>query len=300
MIIVYLVCDISVCLLLQTQPTGDWLLALLWLPWWGIQCTLCAVTAFIPATVHLSPPRYVTSTPTPGYQLFIPMISLIVVLNDLHHVFLGSFLVCSAHNTRVVWAWTWASRSAQVTTLNRHRHAAAELHTVQTHCPPVHDSVSLTRTHTRTPRLQTLFLVLNIMSQFSFLHHFIPLLGSANNVQYRTERIKIPSTPRYPRSMLGSDRGTVLTFTHVRLVLHLLKPMFLLVCVWNQAPSHTLSVAVPVSSHLHSRHSIWRLHPLPAVNHKAPFPLYHGSQSALCRWESAGKTGITELGVSRD
>ncbi|XP_038148825.1 disks large homolog 5a isoform X2 [Cyprinodon tularosa] len=33
--------------------------------------------------------------------------------------------------------------------------------------------------------------------------------GSSSNVQYRTERIKIPSTPRYPRSMLGSDRGSL-------------------------------------------------------------------------------------------
>ncbi|TKS85696.1 Disks large -like protein 5 [Collichthys lucidus] len=33
--------------------------------------------------------------------------------------------------------------------------------------------------------------------------------GSSNNVHYRTERIKIPSTPRYPRSMLGSDRGSL-------------------------------------------------------------------------------------------
>ncbi|XP_022540567.2 disks large homolog 5a isoform X1 [Astyanax mexicanus] len=32
---------------------------------------------------------------------------------------------------------------------------------------------------------------------------------SSNNVQYRAERIKIPSTPRYPRSMLGSDRGSM-------------------------------------------------------------------------------------------
>uniref|UniRef100_A0A8C7QYS4 Discs, large homolog 5a (Drosophila) n=1 Tax=Oncorhynchus mykiss TaxID=8022 RepID=A0A8C7QYS4_ONCMY len=32
---------------------------------------------------------------------------------------------------------------------------------------------------------------------------------SSSNVQYRTERIKIPSTPRYPRSMLGSDRGSL-------------------------------------------------------------------------------------------
>ncbi|KAK7901503.1 hypothetical protein WMY93_018272 [Mugilogobius chulae] len=31
-------------------------------------------------------------------------------------------------------------------------------------------------------------------------------LGSASTGQYRTERIKIPSTPRYPRSVLGSDR----------------------------------------------------------------------------------------------
>uniref|UniRef100_A0A8C7UIQ0 Discs, large homolog 5a (Drosophila) n=1 Tax=Oncorhynchus mykiss TaxID=8022 RepID=A0A8C7UIQ0_ONCMY len=34
-------------------------------------------------------------------------------------------------------------------------------------------------------------------------------LGWSSNVQYRTERIKIPSTPRYPRSMLGSDRGSL-------------------------------------------------------------------------------------------
>uniref|UniRef100_A0A3Q3WVV5 Uncharacterized protein n=1 Tax=Mola mola TaxID=94237 RepID=A0A3Q3WVV5_MOLML len=34
-------------------------------------------------------------------------------------------------------------------------------------------------------------------------------LGSSSNVQYRTERIKIPSTPRYPRSLLGSDRGSL-------------------------------------------------------------------------------------------
>ncbi|XP_046884639.1 disks large homolog 5a [Hypomesus transpacificus] len=34
-------------------------------------------------------------------------------------------------------------------------------------------------------------------------------LVSSSNVQYRTERIKIPTTPRYPRSMLGSDRGSL-------------------------------------------------------------------------------------------
>lgn len=60
--------------------------------------------------------------------------------------FFGHFF--SAHNTRVVWAWTWASRSAQTTSPNLHRHVAAELHTVQTHCLPAHGLVSLTRTHT--------------------------------------------------------------------------------------------------------------------------------------------------------
>ncbi|XP_051504097.1 disks large homolog 5-like isoform X2 [Myxocyprinus asiaticus] len=35
-------------------------------------------------------------------------------------------------------------------------------------------------------------------------------LGSSNNLQFRKdERIKIPSTPRYPRSVLGSDRGSL-------------------------------------------------------------------------------------------
>ncbi|XP_045067495.1 disks large homolog 5-like isoform X2 [Coregonus clupeaformis] len=34
-------------------------------------------------------------------------------------------------------------------------------------------------------------------------------LGWSSKVQYRTERIKVPSTPRYPRSMLGSDRGSL-------------------------------------------------------------------------------------------
>lgn len=65
----------------------------------------------------------------------------------------------------------------------------------------------------------SLILFLNIMSQRSFLYHLIPLPGSSNNVQYRTERIKIPSTPRYPRSMLGSDRGTALTrHTGIRII----------------------------------------------------------------------------------
>ncbi|XP_038600353.1 disks large homolog 5 isoform X4 [Tachyglossus aculeatus] len=34
-------------------------------------------------------------------------------------------------------------------------------------------------------------------------------LGSSTNLQFRTERIKIPLTPRYPRSVMGSDRGSL-------------------------------------------------------------------------------------------
>ncbi|XP_069096909.1 disks large homolog 5 isoform X3 [Pleurodeles waltl] len=34
-------------------------------------------------------------------------------------------------------------------------------------------------------------------------------LGSSSNLQYRTERIKIPLTPRYQRAVIGSDRGSV-------------------------------------------------------------------------------------------
>ncbi|XP_076980898.1 disks large homolog 5 isoform X2 [Tamandua tetradactyla] len=34
-------------------------------------------------------------------------------------------------------------------------------------------------------------------------------LGSSSNLQFKAERIKIPSTPRYPRSMVGSDRGSL-------------------------------------------------------------------------------------------
>lgn len=34
-------------------------------------------------------------------------------------------------------------------------------------------------------------------------------LGSSSNLQFKTERIKIPCTPRYPRSVMGSDRGSL-------------------------------------------------------------------------------------------
>lgn len=42
------------------------------------------------------------------------------------------------------------------------------------------------------------------MARYNFV---ILKIGSSSNLQYRTERIKIPLTPRYPRSVMGSDRG---------------------------------------------------------------------------------------------
>ena len=77
-----------------------------------------------------------------------------IIMNNYVCLLLNFFFLCAliptAPNTRVVWAWTWASRSARATTRKPRRHVAAELHTVHTHCPPALASVSLTRTHTRT------------------------------------------------------------------------------------------------------------------------------------------------------
>lgn len=69
---------------------------------------------------------------------------------------------------------------------------------------------SLTHAHTNIRRLKDP-MWLCILEYC--IKEFIPgphlSTGSSSNVQYRAERIKIPSTPRYLRSMLGSDRGNV-------------------------------------------------------------------------------------------
>uniref|UniRef100_A0A3P9K9X3 Disks large homolog 5 n=1 Tax=Oryzias latipes TaxID=8090 RepID=A0A3P9K9X3_ORYLA len=102
------------------------------------------------------------------------------------------------------------SKSALATSLKARRPAAAELLTVQTHCPPVHGSVSLTRTHPHSQmKGHRLGVPVSPCKPFQGCHSCILFPGSSSNVQYRTERIKIPSTPRYPRSMLGSDRGSL-------------------------------------------------------------------------------------------
>uniref|UniRef100_A0A4W5R3K5 Discs, large homolog 5a (Drosophila) n=1 Tax=Hucho hucho TaxID=62062 RepID=A0A4W5R3K5_9TELE len=63
-----------------------------------------------------------------------------------------------------------------------------------------------THTHTHTHNTHTVHAYTHTHTLMDF--NSIPS-GWSSNVQYRIERIKIPSTPRYPRSMLGSDRGSL-------------------------------------------------------------------------------------------
>lgn len=51
------------------------------------------------------------------------------------------------------------------------------------------------------------FLLIAVAFTSVFECFLVLKIGSSTNLQYRTERIKIPLTPRYPRSMMGSDRG---------------------------------------------------------------------------------------------
>uniref|UniRef100_A0A668AM15 Discs, large homolog 5a (Drosophila) n=1 Tax=Myripristis murdjan TaxID=586833 RepID=A0A668AM15_9TELE len=119
-----------------------------------------------------------------------------------------SFVSDSAHRGLAPCPAVTAVMRNPVYTVRSHR-----VHT--SNCPSVasqilHGSVSLTyhactHVHTRSPSLcHFRYLVKALTTVLCLL-----LPGSSNNVQYRTERIKIPSTPRYPRSMLGSDRGSL-------------------------------------------------------------------------------------------
>lgn len=76
-----------------------------------------------------------------------------------------------------------------------------------THCRPAPDSVSLSLCITVHQYLNNFANLCFVGVCFGLLISVLFPEGSSNNLQYRTERIKIPSTPRYPRSVLGSDRG---------------------------------------------------------------------------------------------
>lgn len=118
-------------------------------------------------------------------------------------------------------------------------------------------------THTHMHKShRTPFLFLDIMPQHSFLYLLVHLPGSANNVQYRTERIKIPSTPRYPRSMLGSDRGIMLTITthFIGKWMHLLKHTLVELCF-----SHLYSLNPPTSLALYCHKTMTVFSPLHKV-----------------------------------
>ncbi|CAI5654263.1 unnamed protein product [Oreochromis niloticus] len=103
-----------------------------------------------------------------------------------------------------------------VTAVMRNPVYTVRSHRVHTsNCPSVASQICHQHTHTSPQHQGRLSLDLsqqkrsNDFSESSSSRSSRASHGSSNNVQYRTERIKIPSTPRYPRSMLGSDRGSL-------------------------------------------------------------------------------------------
>ncbi|XP_029377323.1 disks large homolog 5a isoform X2 [Echeneis naucrates] len=103
-----------------------------------------------------------------------------------------------------------------VTAVMRNPVYTVRSHRVHTsNCPSVASQICHQHTHTSPQHQGRLSLDLsqqkrtNDYSESSSSRSSRASHGSSNNVQYRTERIKIPSTPRYPRSMLGSDRGSL-------------------------------------------------------------------------------------------
>uniref|UniRef100_A0A672VFE6 Discs large MAGUK scaffold protein 5 n=1 Tax=Strigops habroptila TaxID=2489341 RepID=A0A672VFE6_STRHB len=96
-----------------------------------------------------------------------------------------------------------------VTAVMRNPIYTAWSHRVHTsNCPSVHQGrLSLDLSHKHSSDYSE-----NSRTRASHGSNSLPSsarLGSSSNLQYRTERIKIPLTPRYPRSMMGSDRGSL-------------------------------------------------------------------------------------------
>ncbi|XP_056904055.1 disks large homolog 5a isoform X3 [Takifugu flavidus] len=103
-----------------------------------------------------------------------------------------------------------------VTAVMRNPVYTVRSHRVHTsNCPSVASQICHQHTHTSPQHQGRLSLDLsqqkrtNDYSESASSRSSRASHGSSSNVQYRTERIKIPSTPRYPRSMLGSDRGSL-------------------------------------------------------------------------------------------
>uniref|UniRef100_A0A8C8HVC6 Discs, large homolog 5a (Drosophila) n=1 Tax=Oncorhynchus tshawytscha TaxID=74940 RepID=A0A8C8HVC6_ONCTS len=71
-------------------------------------------------------------------------------------------------------------------------------------CLLTHKKYLLYPRHTHNNCIIYIYIYTHTLMDFSSIAS-----DSSSNVQYRNERIKIPSTPRYPRSMLGSDRGSL-------------------------------------------------------------------------------------------
>ncbi|XP_030627570.1 disks large homolog 5a [Chanos chanos] len=120
-------------------------------------------------------------------------------------VYNGTLLPNSVHRTlapcpavtAVMWNPVYTVRSQRVTN-NNCPSVASQICQQQTHTSPQHQArLSLDLSQKRSGECTE-------SSNSSRASHC-----SCNSVQYRTERIKIPSTPRYPRSVMGSDRGSL-------------------------------------------------------------------------------------------
>uniref|UniRef100_A0A8C8FUF2 Discs, large homolog 5a (Drosophila) n=1 Tax=Oncorhynchus tshawytscha TaxID=74940 RepID=A0A8C8FUF2_ONCTS len=105
-----------------------------------------------------------------------------------------------------------------VTAVMRNPVYTVRSHRVHTNnCPSVSSQISLawalvsqSVSHPRMPHTHNTHIIQYMLTHTHTLMDFSSIpSGWSSNVQYRTERIKIPSTPRYPRSMLGSDRGSL-------------------------------------------------------------------------------------------
>ncbi|XP_034041643.1 disks large homolog 5a isoform X2 [Thalassophryne amazonica] len=124
-------------------------------------------------------------------------------------VYGGSLPPNSAHQGLAPCPAVTAVMRNPVYTVRSHR-----LHT--SNCPSVASQICHQHTHTSPQHQGRLSLDLSQPKRTGDYSESLPPSrssrvshGSSSNVQYRTERIKIPSTPRYPRSMLGSDRGSL-------------------------------------------------------------------------------------------
>ncbi|XP_072293483.1 disks large homolog 5a isoform X2 [Eucyclogobius newberryi] len=145
---------------------------------------------------HSSEPRELRSSPSRSHRHSVGFV---------HTLFNGSLPPNSAHRGLSPCPAVTAVMRNPVYTVRSHR-----VHT--SNCPSVASQICHQHTHTSPQHSGRRSLDLTQQkrggdfSEASSSRSSRASHGSSSTGQYRTERIKIPSTPRYPRSVLGSDR----------------------------------------------------------------------------------------------